>query len=64
MKPHFSDQERSALMAERLIRFDMLFLRGQIGEATYLRSLMIDGISPSEARDRLSILKMDRSRGS
>ena len=58
MKPHFSEpDEAPALYNERLIRFDVLFLKGQIGESTFLRSLMIDGIPPDEARQRLHMLK-------
>lgn len=42
----------------RLRRFDRLLEEGAIGEATYLRSLFIDGILPDEAKSRLSLLKM------
>lgn len=55
------DPERTALMAWRLIRFDRLWQAGQIGDATYLRSLFIDGVLPDEARSRLNCLKMDTS---
>ncbi len=54
-----SDPERIALLADRARRFDDLFYRGLIGESTYLRSLMIDGLLPDEARTRLSLLKME-----
>jgi len=60
MKPHFSEPEAPALYNERLERFDRLWRHGQIGEATYLRSLFIDGIPPDEARQRLHMLKMEK----
>jgi hypothetical protein len=56
------DPERSAMLAWRLIRFDQLWLTGQIGDATYLRSLFIDGVLPNEARSRLNCLKMESVR--
>ncbi len=59
MKPHFSDSEAPALYNERMERFDRLWRHGQIGDATYLRSLYIDGIPPDEAKQRLHMLKME-----
>lgn len=42
----------------RLHRLDALWLSGQIGDATYLRSLFIDGLLPDEANSRLACLRM------
>ncbi len=62
MKPHFSEPEAPALYNERLERFDRLWRHGQIGEATYLRSLFIDGVAADEANMRLTLLKMETVR--
>lgn len=61
MIPH-SDPERASLLADRAIRFDLLWRAGEIGDSTYLRSLMIDGLLPDEARSRLNCLKMEKRR--
>ena len=50
---HYSDPESRALLAERKQLRDLEYLRGQVGEATYLRSLMIMGYLPDEARTEL-----------
>jgi hypothetical protein len=60
MKPHFSEPETHADYNERLERFDRLWRHRQITDATYLRSLFIDGVDASEARSRLAMLKMER----
>lgn len=59
MIPH-SDPERQHILADRALRFDLLWRAGSIGDSTYLRSLMIDGLLPDEARTRLNLLKMDK----
>lgn len=61
MKLHFSDGERTAELGLRLVRFDVLWLKGQIGDATYLRSLFIDGVDTADAVSRLNSLKMERT---
>jgi hypothetical protein len=43
-----------------LYRFAQLWRKGQIGDSTYLRSLVIAGVTPHEAAARLTLLKMDK----
>lgn len=62
MTPHFSDQEARQVLNERKIARDAEWLRGQIGEPTYLLSLRILGYLPDEARTELNLLKMERRR--
>lgn len=50
---HYSDPEARQLLAERKAQRDREYLLGQVGEATYLRSLMILGYLPDEARTEL-----------
>lgn len=50
---HFSEPEARSLLAERAEARALEFLAGQIGEATFLRSLMIYGMSEAEARNEL-----------
>lgn len=54
---------------DRAIRFDLLYRQylrtggvEGISDATYLRSLFIDGIKPDEANARLNLLKMEARR--
>lgn len=60
MKPAFSDPEAPTIYNERLERFDRLWRNRQIGDATYLRSLFIDGVDTADAVSRLDMLKRDR----
>lgn len=60
MKPHFSDPEAPAIYNARLERFDTLWRHRQITDATYLRSLFIDGVDAGDATSRLNLLKMER----
>jgi hypothetical protein len=55
---HFSDPESRKLLEERKAQRDNELLLGQVGEATYLRSLMILGYLPDEARTELKLLRM------
>lgn len=57
MKPHFSDPEARAILQERKMQRDNEWLLGQIGEPTYLRSLMILGYPLDEARMELNMLR-------
>ena len=59
MMPHFSDPEARAILEERKRARDLEWLKDQIGEPTYLRSLMIMGYTESEARTEASLLRMD-----
>ena len=60
MQPHFSDAERPAHLDMQKLRMDQLWRKGQIGDATYVRSLTFYGYSPSEATTELNLLKMER----
>ena len=57
MRPHFSDPEARAILHERKQARDAEWLKRQIGEATYLRSLMILGYPLDEARMELNHLR-------
>lgn len=48
-----SDPEAHALLTERVRARQLEFLAGQIGEATFLRSLLIYGYDLPEARQAL-----------
>lgn len=54
---HFSDPEARQALNERKIARDAEWLKKQIGDATYLRSLMILGYLPDEAKTELWHLK-------
>ncbi len=55
---HFSDPETRQLLNARKVERDNEWLKGQIGEATYLRSLMILGYLEKDARVELNLLKL------
>lgn len=57
---HFSDPELRSILNERKQARDTEWLRGVIGEPTYLRSLMILGYLPDEARTELNLLRMSK----
>lgn len=57
---HFSDHERSFYREQSKLRFDQLWRKGQILDATYLRSLFVIGFLPDEARTELNLLKTER----
>jgi hypothetical protein len=54
---HFSEPEAHALLSERAHARELEFLAGQIGEVTFLRSLMIYGHSHESARHALVRLR-------
>jgi hypothetical protein len=56
------DPEAPALRRDAHWRLSAEFLRGTIGEATYLRSLFILGYLPAEAQTELAHLKMEMAR--
>ena len=58
---HNTDSERPALLDMQKLRFDQLWRKGEILDATYLRSLFIIGYLPDEANTELNLLKMERS---
>ena len=60
---HYSEPESRQLLAERKAQRDNEYLLGQVGEATYLRSLMILGYLPDETRTELALRKMEGKRG-
>lgn len=59
------EPERPALYDARKRRLDRLWLNGEIGNATYLRSLFVlDGITytPDVANSELAMLRMEKTR--
>lgn len=52
-----AEPEARALLAERAYARSLEWLAGEIGEATFLRSLMIYGRSLEEAKHELQRLK-------
>ena len=60
MQPHFSDPERPTQIDMQKLRLDQYWRRGEIGDATYLRSLFIMGYAPRDAATELNLLKMER----
>lgn len=56
---HFSDSEARQLLSERAHARGLEWLAGQIGEATFLRSLLIYGHSLEEARHELWKLQQE-----
>lgn len=54
---HFSDPEARALLAARAHARELEYLAGQIGEATFLRSLLNYGYSLPDARHALANLQ-------
>lgn len=59
MIPH-TDPERPALLDMQKLRFDQLWRKRQIGDATYCRSLFIIGYLADEANIELNLLKLER----
>ena len=59
MQPHFSDPEKPQLLDMQKLRMDQCWRRGEIKDATYLRSLFILGIGPHEAITELNLLKLE-----
>lgn len=51
---HFSEPEARCLLEARAHARQLEFLAGQIGEATFLRSLLIYGVPLDEARQILA----------
>lgn len=60
MRPHFSDSERLAWKDAQAARLGQYWRKGQIGDATFLRSLFVMGWLPDEANTELNLLKMER----
>jgi hypothetical protein len=59
MQPHFSDSERREHLDFAKLRMDQMWRQGQIGNATYLRSLFNMGWSSSDATTELNLLKLE-----
>ena len=60
----YQDPERAKLLDEKKARLDVYRLKGMIGDATYLRSLFIDGYLPRDANVELSLLRMEKKNAS
>lgn len=64
MQPHFSDQEARQILNERKMQRDAEWLKGQIGDQTYITSLMILGYRPKkEAETELALLRGWKAEG-
>lgn len=61
LKPAWSDPEARAILDQRKMQRDNEWLRGLIGEPTYLLSLEILGYLPKDAQTELNLLKMERT---
>lgn len=61
--PSFHDPEARAILEDRKRQRDNEWLLGQIGEATYLRSLIVLGYLPADARIELFRARSLASRG-
>lgn len=61
MRPDWHDAEARAILDQRKMQRDNEWLRGLIGEPTYLLSLEILGYLPDEAKTELNLLKMERT---
>ena len=60
MQPHFSDSEKSQHLDMQKLRIDQCWRKGEIGDATYLRSLFLMGHLPAVANTELNLLKMEK----
>ena len=60
MIPH-TDPERPQLLDFQKSRMDQCWRKREIGDNTYLRSLVIMGHSPADAITELNLLKLERS---
>jgi hypothetical protein len=58
----FSEPERKTMIDMDKLRLDQAWRKGQIGDATYLRSLFIMGWLPDVANSELNLLKMESRR--
>lgn len=57
------DPEARMLLDDRKRERDNEWLRRQVGDATYLRGLMILGYLPRDAETELNLLKMESPHG-
>ena len=58
---NYQDPETRHILDDRKRQRDSEWLKNQIGEATYLRSLMILGYGDRDAQTELNLLKMERN---
>lgn len=54
------DPEKPQMVDMAKLRMDQCWRRGEIGDLTFLRSLVIMGYSPADANVELNLLKMER----
>lgn len=57
------DPEARRLLDDRKRERDNEWLRRQVGDATYLRGLMILGYLPRDAETELNLLRMEQPHG-
>jgi len=61
MPCYCADPERPRQLDMTKLRLDQHWRKGEILDATYLRSLFILGYLPDEARTELNLLKLERT---
>lgn len=54
------EPERPQMLDMAKLRMDQCWRKGEIGDSTYLRSLLIMGYQPAEATTELNLLKLER----
>lgn len=54
------EPERPQMLDMAKLRMDQCWRKGEIGDLTYLRSLIIAGYSPADANVELNLLKLER----
>ena len=57
---HYSDPEARAELEQRKAQRDLEWLKGQIGDATYLTSLRILRYAERDAKSELNLLRMSK----
>lgn len=60
---NWHDPDTRSILNARKVERDNEWLRGQIGEVTYLRSLMLLGYLEKDARVELNLLNMTKTIG-
>lgn len=60
---NWHDPDTRSILNARKVERDNEWLRGQIGEPAYLRSLILLGYLEKDARVELSLLKMTKTIG-
>jgi hypothetical protein len=59
MIPH-TEPERPQLLDMQKLRLDQCWRKGEIGNVTYLRTLLLSGYAPRDAQTELNLLRQER----